>query len=199
MIARRVNSRAGNAADATGDGPAEGRLDQQFRAELDKAGLKAISMHVGYDAVRDRLDAIIDDAKVLGVAYVGVPWIKSPFTRKDCLEAINVFNQAGSKLAANGLKFFYHLHGYEFVPDAGGKGTLFDLLMTKTDPRFVSIQLDTAHVAFPGQDPAQLMRQYPGRFSSLHVKDVRVHGLMFEERNGYRRRLVIGPWSLKAL
>ena len=62
------------------------------------------------------------DAKVLGVSYVGVPWIKSPFTRKDCLDAITVFNQAGSKLAAHGLKFFYHLHGYEFVPDEGGQG-----------------------------------------------------------------------------
>ena len=150
-----------------------GMTARQFRADLDKAGLKAISMHVGYDAVRDKLDSIIADAKVLGVEYVGVPWIKSPFTRKDCLDAINVFNQAGSRLAANGLKFFYHLHGYEFVPDEGGQGTLFDLLMTKTDPRYVSIQLDTAHVAFPGQDPAQLMRKYPGRFTSLHVKDVR--------------------------
>jgi Sugar phosphate isomerases/epimerases len=150
-----------------------GMTAKQFRAELDKAGLRAISMHIGYEMARDGLDQVIQDAKILGVQYVGVPWIKSPFTREDCLAAIKVFNQAGSRLAANGLKFFYHLHGYEFVPDEGGKGTLFDLLMTKTDPRFVSMQLDTAHVAYPGQDPAQLMRKYPGRFSSLHLKDVR--------------------------
>jgi sugar phosphate isomerase/epimerase len=150
-----------------------GMTAKQFRAELDKAGLRAISMHIEYQAARDRLDQVIEDAKILGVQYVGVPWIKSPFTREDCLAAIKVFNQAGSKLAANGLGFFYHLHGYEFVPDEGGKGTLFDLLMTKTDPHFVSMQLDTAHVAYPGQDPAQLLRKYPGRFSSLHLKDVR--------------------------
>ena len=150
-----------------------GMTAKQFRAELDKAGLRAISMHIQYEVARDGLDQVIQDAKILGVQYVGVPWIKSPFTRDDCLAAIKVFNQAGSKLAANGLKFFYHLHGYEFVPDGGGKGTLFDLLMTKTNPRFVSMQLDTAHVAYPGQDPAQLMRKYPGRFSSLHLKDVR--------------------------
>jgi sugar phosphate isomerase/epimerase len=150
-----------------------GMTAKQFRAELDKAGLRAVSMHIEYQAARDRIDQVIQDAKILGVQYVGVPWIKSPFTRDDCLAAIQVFNQAGSKLAANGLKFFYHLHGYEFVPDAGGKGTLFDLLMTKTNPRFVSMQLDTAHVAYPGQDPALLMQKYPGRFSSLHLKDVR--------------------------
>jgi sugar phosphate isomerase/epimerase len=150
-----------------------GMTAKQFRAELDRAGLRAVSMHIGYETARDQVDEVIQDAKTLGVQYVGVPWIKSPFTRDDCLAAIEVFNRAGQKLAANGLKFFYHLHGYEFVPDAGGKGTLFDLLMTKTDPRYVSMQLDTAHVAYPGQDPAQLLQKYPGRFSSLHLKDVR--------------------------
>jgi len=150
-----------------------GMTAKQFRAELDKAGLKAISMHIGYEMARDHIQNVIQDARVLDVQYVGVPWIKSPFTRDDCLAAIKVFNDAGEKLAASGLKFFYHLHGYEFVPDKGGEGTLFDLLMTKTDPRFVSMQLDTAHVAFPGQDPAKIMRKYPGRFSSLHLKDVR--------------------------
>lgn len=150
-----------------------GMTAAEFRAALDKAGLRAVSMHVDYQTARDHLDQVIRDAKTLGVTYVGVPWIKSPFTREDCVAAIQVFNAAGRRLAANGLKFFYHLHGYEFVPDPNGKGTLFDLLMSGTNPRFVSLQLDTAHVAFPGQDPAELLRKYPRRFSSLHLKDVR--------------------------
>jgi sugar phosphate isomerase/epimerase len=145
----------------------------EFRAALDRAGLRAISMHVDYQTVRDHTDQVIRDAKTLGVTYVGVPWIKSPFTRDDCLAAIKVFNEAGRRLAASGLQFFYHLHGYEFVPDPNGKGTLFELLMSGTDPRYVHMQLDTAHVAFPGQDPAALLLRYPGRFSSLHLKDVR--------------------------
>jgi sugar phosphate isomerase/epimerase len=150
-----------------------GLTARQFRAELDKAGLKAVSMHIEYETARDKIDQVIEDAKVLGVQDVGVPWIKSPFTRDDCLAAIKVFNQAGRKLAANGFRFFYHLHGYEFTPNEGGKGTLFDLLMTKTNPRFVHMQLDTFHVIYPGQDPVKLMQKYPGRFLSLHLKDIR--------------------------
>jgi sugar phosphate isomerase/epimerase len=150
-----------------------GMTARQFRAELDKAGLKAVSMHIEYETARDKIGQVIEDAKVLGVQDVGVPWIKSPFTRDDCLATIKVFNQAGRKLAANGLRFFYHLHGYEFTPNEGGKGTLFDLLMTKTNPRFVHMQLDTFHVIYPGQDPVKLMRKYPGRFLSLHLKDIR--------------------------
>ncbi|MFN0087390.1 MAG: sugar phosphate isomerase/epimerase family protein [Blastocatellia bacterium] len=150
-----------------------GMTARQFRAELDKAGLNPIGMHVEYEAARDRIDEVIAEARILGVREVGVPWIDSPFTRKDCLAAIEVFNRAGRKLAARGMAFSYHLHGYEFVPDEGGTGTLFDLMMARTDPRFVHLQLDTYHVAFPGQDPVALMRKHPGRFRSLHLKDLR--------------------------
>lgn len=150
-----------------------GMTARQFRAELDKAGLKAVSMHIEYEEARDKIDEVIRDAKVLGVQEVGVPWIKSPFTKADCLQAIQVFNQAGEKLAASGMRFFYHLHGYEFVPNEGESGTLFDLLMAKTNPKFVSIQLDTFHAAYPGQDPAKLLQKFPGRFTSLHLKDIR--------------------------
>lgn len=150
-----------------------GMTARQFRAELDKAGLKAVSMHIELETARDKIDEVIRDAKVFNVTYVGVPWINSPFTKADCLQAIQVFNQAGEKLAAKGLRFFYHLHGYEFVPNEGGQGTLFDLLMAKTNPRFVSFQLDTFHAAYPGQDPVKLLQQYPGRFTSLHLKDIR--------------------------
>ena len=149
-----------------------GMTAKQFRAELDKAGLKAVSMHIEYEVARDKIEEVSQDAKIFGVRHVGVPWIQSPFTRADCLAAIKVFNQAGRKLSANGLRFFYHLHGYEFVANAGGKGTLFDLLMTKTIPRYVSLQLDTFHVVYPGQDPVKLMQKYPGRFLSLHLKDI---------------------------
>jgi sugar phosphate isomerase/epimerase len=158
---------------------------QQFREALDNAGLKAIGMHIEYETARDKIDEVIREAKILGVQEVGVPWINSPFTKKDCLQAIDVFNRAGEKLAANGFRFFYHIHGYEFVPNKGGKGTLFDLLMEKTDPRYVSMQLDTYHVAFPGQEPLKLLQQYPGRFSSLHLKDIR-KGFVGDNSGAYR-------------
>lgn len=146
---------------------------QQFKSELDKVGLKPISMHVGYDELQTQLDEIIRDAKLFGVTDVGTAWINSPFTKADCEKAITVFNQVGERLAQNGLTFFYHTHGYEFVPNEGGQGTLFDLLTEKTNPKFVKLQLDTLHVIHPGQDPAALLRKFPGRFTSLHLKDLR--------------------------
>ncbi len=150
-----------------------GLTAQQFKAELARAGLTAVSMHVGFDEIHNKLDEIIRDARLFGVKQVGVSWITSPFTKADCERAIAVFNQAGQRLAARGITFFYHLHGYEFVPNEGSQGTLYDLLLAKTDPKFVKLQLDTLHVAHPGQDPAALLRQHPARFVSLHLKDLR--------------------------
>lgn len=146
---------------------------QQFKAELDKAGLKAVSMHIGFDEAETKIDEFIKDAKILGVTNIGVPWINSPFTLQDCEKAIAVFNRAGEKCARNGIAFFYHTHGYEFVPNPKGKGTLFELLMAKTNPKFVKYQLDTFHVTHPEQDPAKLIQKYPRRFTTLHLKDIR--------------------------
>ena len=130
-------------------------------------------MHVDFEEAQTKLDSFIKDAKVLGVRQIGVPWINAPFTKKDCEKAVAVFNQVGAKLARHGITFFYHLHGYEFVPNEGGQGTLFDLLLAKTNPKNVKLQLDTFHVAQPGQDPTALLKKYPRRFVSLHLKDIR--------------------------
>ncbi|MHC4400635.1 MAG: sugar phosphate isomerase/epimerase family protein, partial [Planctomycetota bacterium] len=70
-----------------------------------------------------------------------------------------------------GMKLYYHNHGYEFYPH--GQGTLFDLLMAETDPRYVYFQMDVLWTVFPGQDPARLLEKYPNRWLLLHLKDLK--------------------------
>src|SRR5688500_18837737 len=48
----------------------------QFRQELDRAGLRATAMHVGYERLRDDLPGVIAEAKVLGAQSVGQAWIR---------------------------------------------------------------------------------------------------------------------------
>lgn len=145
----------------------------QFRKELDARGLKAISEHVDYDKLRDHEEDVARDAKVLGLQYVGCAWIphRNAFDEKTCRDAAAVFNRAGEALSKHGLKFFYHVHGYEFQPYADG--TLFDELMRQTDPRYVSFQMDVLWVVFPGQDPVKLLQKYGSRFQLMHLKDLK--------------------------
>lgn len=150
-----------------------GLTPAQFKAELDKRGLVPIGSHFSYGQLRDDIDGVIRDAKDLGLIYVGCAWIghKAPFDEKQCRATAEVFNRAGKALASQGLKFYYHNHGYEFYPH--GQGTLFDLLLAETDPRYVFFQMDVLWTVFPGQDPAKLLRKYPDRWLLFHLKDLK--------------------------
>lgn len=150
-----------------------GLTTEKFRAELDRRGLKAVAGHFSYERCRDDIEGVAREAKILGLEYAGSAWIphQDPFDEKTCREAINVFNRAGEALAKHGLKFFYHTHGYEFLPY--GNGTFFDLMMAETKPQFVNYEIDIFWIVHPGHDPAKLLAKYGSRFELMHVKDMK--------------------------
>lgn len=147
-----------------------------FRRALDAAGLRAVSMHVGYERLRDSLPAVLAEARTLGVRYVGVAWIPhpggQPFTADMARAAAADFARWGAAARAEGLRFFYHIHGYEFQPGPDGARPL-DVLIRGTSPADVAYELDVFWASRPGADPAALLRQYPGRWALLHLKDMR--------------------------
>ena len=146
---------------------------EKFKEQLDARGIKAISAHFPYEQCRDDIEGVARDAKLLGVEYAGCAWIphQDPFDEKTCREAAAVFNRAGEALAKHGIKFFYHTHGYEFLPYRDG--TLFDLLMAETNPEYVRIEMDVYWIVHPGQDPVKLLEKYGKRFELMHVKDMK--------------------------
>lgn len=149
-----------------------GLTAQQFKKEMDRLGLKCTSMLFDYKRYETALDSIIMEAKLFGAKYVGFAWIphEGGFKKADAEKAIAFMNSNGEKLKAAGLKLFYHLHGYEFLPEAGE--TLFDLMAKQTQPGSMYFQLDVFWVTRGGADPSLLLQKYPGRFCSLHVKDI---------------------------
>jgi sugar phosphate isomerase/epimerase len=144
-----------------------------FRAELDKRGLVPVCGHFSFNLLRDDVGKVTQEAKELGLKYVGCAWIphKKPFDEKQCRETAAVFNKAGKALAKEGMKFYYHNHGYEFYEYK--QGTLFDLLVAETDPEYVSFQMDVLWTVFPAQDPAALLKKYPNRWLLVHLKDLK--------------------------
>ena len=152
-----------------------GMSADRFAAALRDAGLKATSMHVGYDDLKKNPAAVIADAKALGVKWVGIAWYphddKAGFTEADARRAIADFNSFGRTLSDAGLSFFYHNHGYEPVPY--GDGTLLDLIIRETDPALVHFEMDVLWTWLPNADPVALIRKYPGRFRLMHIKDMK--------------------------
>lgn len=146
----------------------------QFRAELDRRGLTAPSMHAGYEWLTKDVNSVIQTAKVVGATYVYCPWIP----HKDALDAATVkeaaedFNRWGAAFRAAGITFGYHPHGYEFGKGSvAGEFLLEDLIKT-TKPEYVSFEMDVFWVVHGGGDPVWLLRKYKGRWRALHVKDM---------------------------
>lgn len=145
----------------------------QFKALLAERGITPVADHISFEQWRDHPQAAAAEAAALGLKYAGCAWIphQGDFDEKTCREAIAVFNRAGDELAKHGIKFYYHVHGFEFQPH--GDGTLLDLLVSDTNPKTVSFEMDIFWIVFPGQDPAKLLQKYGSRWELMHLKDMR--------------------------
>ncbi len=151
-----------------------GMKTEAFKAELDKAGLKPYSTLLDYSLFKDSIDKVIATCKALNIKYAGCAWIPhvgNKFEREDADKAIKVFNKAGEMLAKEGIRFFYHAHGYEFKPSE--EGTLFDYMVQKTNADNVMYECDVYWAFHGGQDPALLLKKHKERFVALHIKDMK--------------------------
>jgi sugar phosphate isomerase/epimerase len=145
----------------------------EFAAMLKRAGLKAVGTGADYKRLTGDVPGIIADARTLGATYVMCAWIPHDkgFTLADAEKAVPVFNEAGKQMRAAGLRFCYHVHGYEFQP--GPDGTLFDSIARRTDPDAVAFEMDVFWVVHGGGRPVELFEKYPKRFPLTHLKDMR--------------------------
>lgn len=150
-----------------------GKTATEMRALLDARGMVCTSYGVYYDALTNKTDAVIRDAKTLGAEFVRVGMIphKGEFTVQQAEAAVKDFNRVGQKLKENGIEFSYHNHGYDFTPYE--KGTLYDYLIQNTNPDYVSFELDILWVHQFGQDPVAYLKKYLNRFRMMHVKDLK--------------------------
>lgn len=146
---------------------------EKFKAMLDGAGLRPVSGHFPFERYKTDPEGIARDAKALGLQYSGCAWIphQAGFDEAECREAAKVFNRAGTILKQHGIKFFYHVHGYEFAPF--GQETYLDLLMRETDPGLVAFEMDVLWVVHPGHDPVAWLLKYPKRWQLMHLKDLK--------------------------
>ena len=157
-----------------------GHSAQAFRGLLDAAGLVAPSSHLDLTAVSESIDRTIDEAHILGHRYVIVPWLDAPLRTVDGYARVaEALNRAGERLGAAGLRLGYHNHAFEFdlLPD-GRCG--YDILLTATDPRYVTMELDLFWMRKGGRDPLQYFARHPRRFALVHIKDMAADGAMVD-------------------
>jgi len=114
----------------------------------------------------------VEDAAIMGQQFVISPSLEEGW-RKDqdkLKQYMEVFNKSGELCKKSGMKFGYHNHDFEFKEKFADL-TLYDIILQNTDSQLVIQQLDIGNMYSGGGRALDVIKQYPGRFASLHVKD----------------------------
>ena len=157
-----------------------GRPAKDIRALLDANGLTAPSAHsADLPSIRDRFGQVLEDATIIGHSYVVCASLPRSEQSADGYKRVAAeFNQAGALAAQSGIRLGYHNHDGEFQPLGDTNG--YDILLAECDPKVVTMQMDLFWTVKAGRDPLAYFAKYPGRFASVHVKDMAADGAMVD-------------------
>ena len=156
-----------------------GLTAEDYRALLDKYGLKASARHVdvGRPESPADIEQILADNKTLGIQYFGsgatpiFPLIYT--TEAQWIAYAEYLNELGALARQQGQTLMVHNHDIEFEIVFGDR-TVFDILMANTDPKNVVIQLDLYWATNGGglDNPVEVIERYGNRVQLFHVKDM---------------------------
>ena len=120
----------------------------------------------------DEWKKTIDDAAFMGQEFVISPSMdhKVRTSYDDLMAILEMFNKTGELCKPYGMKFGYHNHDFEFREKHGDR-TLYEIILAETDKDLVMQQLDTGNLFNGGANAIEVIKKYPGRFTSLHIKD----------------------------
>jgi len=152
---------------------------EQYRALLDKYGLKASARHVDVGTPQNPADIgqILRDNKTLGITFFGsgaTPIFPPIYTTEaEWIAYAEYLDELGAVARRHGQTLMVHNHDIEFETVFGGR-TVYDILMAHTDPKNVVFQLDLYWATNGGglTNPLDVIERYGNRIKLFHVKDM---------------------------
>ena len=133
----------------------------------------------------------VEDAAIVGQHYVISPWLDESLrkTYDDLKRFLDVFNKSGELCKKSGMKFGYHNHNFE-ISTMINNMRLYDIILKETDPSLVAQQLDIGNMYGVGGRALDIIKQYPGRFELMHVKDEIRSNTKGEMEDGYESTIL---------
>ncbi|MCU1226524.1 MAG: Xylose isomerase domain protein barrel [Edaphobacter sp.] len=89
-------------------------------------------------------------------------------TPDECKRLGKLLAELGKRTADIGIPLGYHNH----LNTLSQKPENLDLILENSDPKYLQLELDTAHAVAGGGDPVQMIRKYHDRLLFMHLKDV---------------------------
>lgn len=180
---KKVGEMGFTAIEAAGynDGKFYGKTPEEFKSDIEAAGMKVLSSHANRPLTENELstkdfaeslkwwDECIRAHKAAGMKYIVDPWLGVPKSLKDLQTYCEYYDEIGKKCKENGILFGYHNHAHEFTKIEGEM--MYDYMLNNTDPEYVFFQMDVFWTVMGQQSPVDYFNKYKGRFILLHIKD----------------------------
>lgn len=188
QILQKISALGYTGVEAAGykDGKLYNLSPQEFKAKVEKAGMKVISSHATKTLSETELasgdfteslkwwDECIATHKAAGMKYIVTPWMDVPKTLKDLETQCRYLDAVGAKCRQQGIVYGYHNHSHEFrkVEDK----VMYDYMLEHTNPENVFFEMDVYWAVMGQVSPVDYFNKYAGRFKALHIKDHREIG-----------------------
>jgi len=155
-----------------------------LRRALEAEGLRAPATHILLDALDKDFNAVLEGALELRCQYIVLPYLleHQRISLDDYKRLADKMNGWGEACRKAGVRFAYHNHHFEFAPLENVLP--YDIILQKTDPELVFLELDLYWVTKAGQDPVKLFEHHPGRFPLWHIKDMAADGSIADVGDG---------------
>jgi len=145
----------------------------ELKRILDGEGLVVAATHIGFDAMRDDTQRVIDEHNLLGCEYTAIGGLPGPFRNAEGYPKFaKEASEVARKLKAGGLTFGYHNHSFEL--QKFGDRTGLQVLYEDSDPEVFTAEIDTYWIQHGGGDPVAWINKVKGRMPLLHLKDMAV-------------------------
>ncbi|MGA2257061.1 MAG: sugar phosphate isomerase/epimerase, partial [Thermoguttaceae bacterium] len=109
--------------------------------------------------------------KTLGNKFLIVPWLdhqKYFGTAQLIKDTAKLFTELAEKVKPEGMRVGYHAHEGDFQKIDGE--TCWDIFFSSTGPDVV-MQLDVGNCLDGGGDPYAILKRFPGRTLTIHIKE----------------------------
>jgi len=141
---------------------------EELRRLLDGNGLKCCGTHTGLETVSgDNLKATAELHNILGNSFLIVPSLQAK-EAQDWLDLAKRFNEIAAKAKTFGMRVGYHAHAGDFRKL--GDTTSWEIFFDNTSPDVI-MQNDMGNCMSGGGDPVAILKKYPGRSASVHLKE----------------------------
>lgn len=107
-------------------------------------------------------------------------------TPEECTRLGKLLTEIGKRTADLGIPLGYHNHMNTLSERPGD----LERILAASDPRYVHLELDTAHYVGGGGDPARAILQYRNRLLFIHLKDMVDEPMGTEKKQKYPVKFV---------